>query len=267
MGSVQVGGANVAWGEQGPADGVPVVLVHGSTGSRASWVMVAPLLEAAGLRVVLPEYAGSGETTDDGGPLEVATLADQVAGVVEALGLGAGGRPWHLAGWSLGAVVGADLAARRPAGLASATLVCGWLRSDAWMKASFDLWVRLLEADPLLFMRYAFTQAVAPSFFDIVGEGLEAMVAVGASALAPGSARHAELDGRVDVSGIVGAIDVPTVVVTGAHDRIIPPMHAAQLAEAIPGARLVELLCGHTAVNEEPDALARIILEQVRAAT
>jgi 3-oxoadipate enol-lactonase len=43
---------------------------------------------------------------------------------------------------------------------------------------------------------------------------------------------------RFDVSGDVGRITSPTLVIHGAEDRYVPVANAAALAEAIPGAKL-----------------------------
>src|ERR1035438_2421188 len=137
MGSVVVGEANVAYEAQG--DGDPVVLVHGSAGSRDHWMFTAPAM-AERNRLVLMEYSGGGETTDAGGPLDVDGLVDQVLGVADAENLDR----FHLAGWSLGAVIAAATAARSPERVRSAALICGWAQSDAYMRFAFDLWLRLM---------------------------------------------------------------------------------------------------------------------------
>ena len=49
-------------------------------------------------------------------------------------------------------------------------------------------------------------------------------------------------------------IPVPTLVITGAHDPATPPDHGRSLAEAIPGARHLELDAAHLANIEAPDA-------------
>lgn len=51
---------------------------------------------------------------------------------------------------------------------------------------------------------------------------------------------------RPDSRSLLAGIGVPAVIVGGDADRIVPPEHAIELAEMIPGARL-ELLasCGH----------------------
>ena len=55
-------------------------------------------------------------------------------------------------------------------------------------------------------------------------------------------------------------VQVPTLVVTGERDRVVPPRHSRQVSEAIPGAELVVLPnCGHEAHLESTEALAGTI--------
>ena len=54
---------------------------------------------------------------------------------------------------------------------------------------------------------------------------------------------------------------VPTLVVTGLHDRTIPPHHAQHTASALPGARFVVLPdCGHLAHEEQPRELVGFLV-------
>lgn len=71
-----------------------------------------------------------------GGPLTVDDLAAQVIDSAEAAGAG----PIHLVGQSLGAVVAATVAARRPDLVAALVLVSGWNVTDPRGHAMFDLW-------------------------------------------------------------------------------------------------------------------------------
>lgn len=60
---------------------------------------------------------------------------------------------------------------------------------------------------------------------------------------------------RPDASAWLGKIQVPTLVVAGLDDTIIPPAESEALAKAIPGARL-ELIprAGHLVAFERADA-------------
>jgi pimeloyl-ACP methyl ester carboxylesterase len=251
---VKVGDTDVAYEVEG--DGDPLVLVHGSAGSAAHWVQVAPGLSDR-FTVVLPDYAGAGATTDGGGPLRVDDLAAQVLGVADAVGA----ERFGLAGWSLGAVVAATAAAAAPERVSGLTLVCGWAVSDARMAFTFDLWRRLLATDPELFARYTFADGASRQLFELLGDGVEALIAPTALSFAPGSDRHAELDGRVDIADRLPAIAAPTLVVGGVEDRWVPIEHSRHLAAAIAGARLVELDCGHLVLAERAAELTALLRE------
>jgi pimeloyl-ACP methyl ester carboxylesterase len=57
-----------------------------------------------------------------------------------------------------------------------------------------------------------------------------------------------------DVPGIVATIRVPTLVLTGDDDRIVPPADSARVAALVAGARLVTVRdCGHLPHEERPD--------------
>ncbi|MEV7044541.1 alpha/beta hydrolase [Amycolatopsis sp. NPDC051061] len=60
---VEAGVLNVGYAEWGPADGKPVILVHGWPYDPHSYVDVGPLLAAAGYRVIAPYLRGHGPTT------------------------------------------------------------------------------------------------------------------------------------------------------------------------------------------------------------
>jgi 3-oxoadipate enol-lactonase len=249
---VRVGDADVAYEVQG--DGHPLVLVHGSTGSRVHWAQVAPGLVDR-FRLVLPDYAGGGETTDGGGPLEVDDLAAEVLAVADD----AGAERFGLAGWSLGAVVAAAVAAAAPERVTALTLVCGWAVSDARMAFTFDLWRRLLETDRELFARYTFADGATRTLFELLGEGVEALIPVTAASFSSGADRHAVLDGRIDIADRLAAITAPTLVVGGIEDRWVPVEHSRHLADAIAGARLVELECGHLVLSEKAAELTTLL--------
>lgn len=255
MPRVQVGDVDVAYEVQG--EGEPFVLLHGSTGGRLHWASVAPQLLDAGHQVVLPEYAGGGETTDPGGPLDIDDLAAQVA----AAAADAGAERFHLAGWSLGAVTALVVAATHPERVRSLTLVSAWARTDARMAFTFDLWRRLFETDRELFARYTLADGLTRGGFEALGDNAHAAAQMAGAAFSEGAARHAELDARIDVSDRVAEVAAPTLVVHGVDDRWVDIVHGRDLAAALADARLVEVDCGHLVPTERADELARLLRE------
>lgn len=105
---VQVNGVDLAY-EFAGSDGPPVVLSHGSWGSRRSWGAVVPGL-ARSFRVVTWDRCGHGESGDRSGQGTREQDSDDLAGLIEVLELA----PAHLVGNSFGGSITLGLAARRP---------------------------------------------------------------------------------------------------------------------------------------------------------
>jgi predicted alpha/beta-fold hydrolase len=59
---IDAGVLNIGYAEAGPADGPPVILLHGWPYDIQSYVEVAPLLASAGYRVIVPFVRGCGTT-------------------------------------------------------------------------------------------------------------------------------------------------------------------------------------------------------------
>jgi len=59
---INAGELNVGYAEAGPADGTPVILLHGWPYDVHTYVDVAPLLASAGYRVIVPYLRGYGST-------------------------------------------------------------------------------------------------------------------------------------------------------------------------------------------------------------
>jgi len=85
-----------------------------------------------------------------------------------------------------------------------------------------------------------------------------------AEAIAAASLGMAE---RPDSTPDLPGIDVPTLVITGSLDTLIPPAVTAEMAERIPGARL-ELLegAGHLSNLERPEEFTRLLSEHLERA-
>jgi pimeloyl-ACP methyl ester carboxylesterase len=65
--------------------------------------------------------------------------------------------------------------------------------------------------------------------------------------------------------GRLGRIKVPTLVIHGEHDKLIPPAHGHAYAEGIPGAKLVLIpRCGHLPIFEATDETVRHVVEFLR---
>jgi pimeloyl-ACP methyl ester carboxylesterase len=70
--------------------------------------------------------------------------------------------------------------------------------------------------------------------------------------------------GRMDSRPSLAAISVPTLVLAGDSDPLMPPDSAEEIASAIPHARLVVIPeCGHASTLEQPEAINRALIDWI----
>jgi len=124
---IEAGALNVAYAESGPAEGPPVILLHGWPYDIHSFVDVTPLLASAGYRVLVPYLRGYGatrflarETFRNGQP---AALATDVIDFMNALKVDKA----VLAGFDWGARSGDIVAALWPERVNALVAVSGYL--------------------------------------------------------------------------------------------------------------------------------------------
>lgn len=112
------GEGNMVWREWG--EGPPLVLLHGGYGSWVHWVRNIDAL-AARYRVVAADLPGLGDSASPPHPITPEGLAEIIERGIEVVV--PGGAPFHLVGFSFGAMLGSFVAAMRGAQLRSMTLV------------------------------------------------------------------------------------------------------------------------------------------------
>jgi pimeloyl-ACP methyl ester carboxylesterase len=249
MPAVDVSHSTVHYCVSGSGPGL--VLLHGTGGNGQScWGHLVGLFTDR-RTVITPDYSGSGDTVDHGGPLTLDRLVDQVAAVIEDVG----GESVDLAGLSLGAVVAAAVAAKHPELARRVVLLGGWIRhDDARQQLSFALWRRLLDTSPELVKRWALLTNLSPPYLRSLGHAKLTELIDGID-LAPGTDRQIELDMRVDLRDQVHLITAPTLVVGMSRDQTVPVEHSRELHKAISGSRYAEIDSGHAVVWERPAEL------------
>ncbi|MEU5420935.1 alpha/beta fold hydrolase [Streptomyces sp. NPDC020799] len=238
-------------------NGPGLVLVHGTAATREQW---GPLTEAVADRftVMAPDLSGSGGTTDHGGPVTLADLADEVLAAANHAGLDS----FHLAGHSLGAAVATHIAGTCPERVRSLALHAGWVRTDTRMAAEFRAWLELLRVDAehgtSLFAQAVPLMAFGPRYWEGTdAPAHEELVRVLAATIhGEGAARQTEADLAVDLRPLLGRITAPTLVLASAHDRLIGAEQQQALLAGIARARYAEIDAGHGAPGEDPAGFA-----------
>jgi pimeloyl-ACP methyl ester carboxylesterase len=106
--SVDLSGYRMTYRQWGPTTATDaVLLVHGITSSSLSWIRVAPRL-AEHARVIAVDLKGHGDSGRPQAGYRLADQADELAGLIAALGL----RSVRLVGHSWGGAIGLEFAAR-----------------------------------------------------------------------------------------------------------------------------------------------------------
>lgn len=230
-----------------------MVLIHGTAGSAAShFGFLYPVL-AARQRVIAIDWAPGAEPDR---LLELDDLVNQATSTLEEL---IPGRRVVLVGYSLGAVVSAAIAARRPDLVDRLILVAGWITTDLQQLLRNDVWHALRAAgDEDALRRYSTFCALGGPFLAQrtladIRPGMDAM-----SFDAFGD-QQMDLNRRIDISAEVEQISAPTLIVSCTHDQMVPTRHQLALFGAIEDSRFVEIPTGHAVVFERPSELSHHI--------
>jgi pimeloyl-ACP methyl ester carboxylesterase len=234
--------------------GQGLVLLHGTSGdAETNWAHLVDRFSDA-RRVIVPDYAGSGNSTTPDGDLTLDLLVEQAVAVIRDAGNG----PVDLVGFSMGAVVAAAAAAAHPELVRRLVLIAGWVSSDdARFQLAFGTWARLEDLDPDLYVRVPSLLAFSPPFLSMLGhDGLATLLAVKPPVA---TRRQIELDIRTDITASLDRITARTLVVGCTRDFLVPVEHSRALHKAIAGSAYAELDSGHVVMHERPDELVRLV--------
>lgn len=239
MPTVRAGAVDVFYEDTG--SGPPVVWIPGTGLHGSTWHhQVAEF--SARHRCVTLDLRGSGRTVGGSEPFTVADLADDVAGLLDALGTG----PVHLVGLSLGSAVIQQIALRRPDLARSAVLVGTWSSTarEPHIRRHFESRLYALEHGPVdVFAQFAFWMS-APSVFDHEPDRqreVEQDLTAHTSTRLDGTAQHFRADLSHETRDQLSQVDCPTLVVHGAEDLITLPWYNETVASLIPGASLLSI--------------------------
>lgn len=256
---IDVGDIHLDYERSGP--GPPLLMIMGMSGTALSWGR--PLLEdlRRDFDVIAYDHRGVGASSRLEGPTSIRQLAEDAAGLLDALDLDS----VHVFGISMGGMVAQELALARPERIRTLTLGCTYCGGPNSVRGNEEGYRRVAQArrsgDRDAAVRASWEMNVSPAFaandeqYDaFVARSMRRAVAV------PVIVEQARAIAAHDTSGRLGQIELPTLVIHGTVDQLLPVANGRQIAELIPGARLEVLEgVGHMFFVERPERTAELL--------
>jgi pimeloyl-ACP methyl ester carboxylesterase len=251
---------------------LPLVFVHGLSGSWPNWLEQLPVL-AAKRRVIAMDLPGFGHSPMPSWPISISAYARMLDGLLDVLGIDAA----VLVGNSMGGFISAELAIAYPQRVERLVLVSaagistydnrGALRAlpvlqraeriltayTAWMASKSDTVARrarLRDATLNVVTRHPSRLPAALAAEQLRGSGK------------PGFMQALEANLNYDFRERLPEIACPTLIVWGKDDRLITARDAQVFAELIPDSRVVMYAdTGHLSMLERPEAFNALLEE------
>ncbi|MFE9903481.1 bifunctional 3-oxoadipate enol-lactonase/4-carboxymuconolactone decarboxylase PcaDC [Streptomyces achromogenes] len=239
---------------EGAASATPLLLGPSLGTSLALWDQVAPELSASH-RVIRWDLPGHGGSAADliGPGATVGDLAALVLALADALGVDR----FAYAGVSLGGAVGLHLAVHHPERLTSLAVLC----SSAHFGGAAP-WRERAERVRREGLEWLAGSADARWFTP--GFSVPELVRDHRTADPEAYAACCDALAAFDLRDRLAGITVPTLLVAGREDPATPPAHLREIADAVPGATLVELPgASHLAPAQVPGAVLAALRTQL----
>jgi pimeloyl-ACP methyl ester carboxylesterase len=253
MPHITVDDVSLSYADRG--EGLPLLLVHGFPIDHAMWQAQIEGLSTAA-RLIAPDLRGFGQSDVTPGSVSMQRMADDLAGLLDALAID---EPVVLCGLSMGGYIALNFwrkYARRLRGL----VLCDTRAAadtPAAAEARRQMSARVLAegASPLV-------EAMQPRMFSpttlerhphVVEHWRSMVLRTAPDGIAAASLGMAE---RPDASAWLAEIRCPTLVLVGADDVTSPPEEMQDMARQIGGAAYVEIPnAGHLSPMENPSAV------------
>jgi pimeloyl-ACP methyl ester carboxylesterase len=286
---INAGVLNVGYVEAGPADGRPVILLHGFPYDIHSYVEVAPLLAAQGLRVIVPYFRGHGTTTFLSAKtprnVDQAAFALDILALMDALKI----EKATIAGYDWGSRTGDIIAALWPKRVKALVSVTGYLITNLAAnklvlpaKSAWDWWYQYYfatEAGVLglranrhdlgeliwkfnsptwKFSAATYNQTAAafnnPDYVPIVIGNYRWR-----QSLAPAEPEYAGIENQLQKAPV---ITVPTITIDGEYDPFTPLGDGAHYRDKFSGKyEHMTFKVGHNVPQEAPRGFAAAVVK------
>ncbi len=264
MPKVQTNGIELYYEVHG--SGKPLVLISGLGYSLWQWHRMVPLL-AEHFQVVTFDNRGIGQSDKPAGPYTAGMLAADTVGLLDALGI----EKAIIVGHSMGGFVAQAVALDFPRRVEKLILCSTNFGGPHHVPVTAEAMKVLADvtSDPLTRFKNGLSVSTAPGWAEknpgmieewvkwrvanpIEPAHYQAQMAIGLSLMPEAAAFKDKLP----------RLNVPTLILFGAHDKVVPPANADLLAQKIAGCRVVIFPdAGHFFPMEIPEAASHTIMD------
>ncbi|OMC30951.1 bromoperoxidase [Mycobacterium sp. GA-1841] len=247
---------NLAYEDRG--DGEPILFIAGQGGLGRTWDLYqVPAFRAAGYRVITFDNRGVGATSESDG-FTCATMVADTAALIERLELD----PVRLVAVSMGSYIAQELMLSRPELVSQAVLMATRGRHDR-TREFFRIAERdLADAGVQLPATYEAKLRLIESFSpktlndeNSVRDWID-MFTRWPAKLTPGIRAQYGVAPKMDRRPAYRSITAEVLVIGFADDLVMPPHLGAEVADALPNGRYLEISdAGHLGFLERPNAV------------
>ncbi len=250
--------------EAGP--GEPLVMVQGLGTDHLGWMLQVPEFSKH-FRVITFDNRDVGQSKQADGPYEIADMARDALALADHLELDT----YHLVGMSMGGAIAQEIALQAPQRLRTLTLVVTFAGGGNWAAERSRVWsaIRgLIDRDTHL--DWLLLYGMSEQFYedpDRIAYSKQLMRANPHPQSVEAFQRQVEASGRHETRDRLATISVPTHVIGGEHDTLVPVWKSKEIAELIPGADYTVLPGAPHALNmERAEEFNELVLGWLRSA-
>lgn len=232
MPKVQANGLTLNYEQQG--SGEPLILIPYLSADNACYAFQVAEY-AKHFNCISLDLRGSGESDKPAGTFSTELYADDVAALMQALGI----ERAHIFGLSLGAAVGMWLAAKHPDKVTTLSLHSPWSKTDPYLKTVVESWqvlAKALDSVPELVIRGIFPWCFTPDLCsqkDDYIQSLAAFVRSRPPMSVDGFMQQSDAVIAHDAEAQLSRITAPTQITFGRHDQVTSLRFAEPLTNAI----------------------------------
>lgn len=223
-------------------EGFPLVMINGLGGNLDSWKNYHPLVEELSrkLKLVMFDNRGAGRTDISEREYTIKLFADDTAGLMNALGISKA----HILGISMGGMIAQELVLNYPEKVSKLVLWSTCSGGSKDVQSSQEVSRKLSAGSELsqeertrMLLTLCLTNDFVKRKPDFVENVVQRTLKHPMSEEAYG--RQTNALRKFNTYDRLQQIRVPTLILHGRKDVLIPPENSSILAEAIPNAKLV----------------------------